>query len=359
MKKFLFFGGISTTLMVSLLNACSIDRKIETSVTGVLLSQSIAVLTPGGTLNLMATVFPLDASNQSVSWTSSDPEVATVSSGLVTATTEGSATITVTTEDGNKTAICLVSVAEAIPTMISMQQSGIETVTIGIQGTGATTIDWGDGSSPETSPDPQSNTHIYSGTPLRTITIIGENITQVNCSNMGVQSLTLNNNNTLNTIICSGNQITVLDVHECSALMLLYCNDNQIMSLNVQGCSGLTELWCYDNRLTSLDVSDCDALIKLWCQRNLLSTLNMGRCAALINIDCDYNQLISINVSASVLLTSLRCTHNLLQAPALNALFESLHRNSISTGKNVFIGNNPGSGSCNRSIATRKGWVIY
>ena len=346
---------ILTTLSIS----CSTERAIETFVSGVLLSQSIAVLTPGGTITLSATVLPMDSDHQQVSWTSSNPLVATVSSGLITAISEGTTTITVVTNYGHKTAICLVSVAEAMPTMITMQQLGIATVTIGVQGSGTTKIDWGDDSSPEMNPDPLSFTHTYSGTSSRIITIVGENITQINCSNMGIQSLTLNNNNTLKTIICSGNQITDLDVHDCSALMLLYCNDNQLTSLNTYGNKGMTELWCYDNLLTSLDVSDCDALIKLWCQRNSLTTLNMDRCASLINIDCDNNQLLNLNVNSSVLLASLRCTNNSLQTTALDALFESLHRNTIPNGKNLFVENNPGSGACNRSIATQKGWVIY
>ena len=60
---------------------------------------------------LSATVKPSDATNQNISWSSSNESVATVnSSGEVTARTPGSATITVTTEDGSKTATCNVTV---------------------------------------------------------------------------------------------------------------------------------------------------------------------------------------------------------------------------------------------------------
>lgn len=70
----------------------------------------------GKTATLVATVSPSDANNPSVTWTSSNPEVATVNeSGVVTALTEGSTTITVSSVDGNKTATCVVSVAEFIP----------------------------------------------------------------------------------------------------------------------------------------------------------------------------------------------------------------------------------------------------
>jgi len=67
-------------------------------------------LTEGETSQLKATVFPQDADNKSISWTSSNKDVASVSGGTVTAVSAGSATITVTTEDGKKTATCSVTV---------------------------------------------------------------------------------------------------------------------------------------------------------------------------------------------------------------------------------------------------------
>lgn len=71
-------------------------------------------LTEGETAQLTATVLPETATNRNVTWSSNAPGVATVdSSGKVTAVAPGTATITVTTEDGNKTATCAVTVAAA------------------------------------------------------------------------------------------------------------------------------------------------------------------------------------------------------------------------------------------------------
>ena len=85
-------------------------------VTGVTLNRSNLSLTAGGAAWLRAAVQPDNAANQSVTWASSDPSVATVDqNGVVTAVAPGTATITVTTQDGNHTAACTVTVRPDIP----------------------------------------------------------------------------------------------------------------------------------------------------------------------------------------------------------------------------------------------------
>ncbi len=75
------------------------------AVTGVSISPGNFTMGVGATTQLTATVAPSNATNKNVTWTSSNTAVATVSaSGLVTAKANGTATITVTTADGNKTA---------------------------------------------------------------------------------------------------------------------------------------------------------------------------------------------------------------------------------------------------------------
>ena len=84
----------------------------DVNVSGVSLSQTEATLKIGETLTLTPTVLPDNATDKSVTWTSSDASVATVTDGVVTAVAAGTATITVTTTDGAKTATCTVTVAE-------------------------------------------------------------------------------------------------------------------------------------------------------------------------------------------------------------------------------------------------------
>ena len=75
----------------------------------------------GDVVTLTATVNPSNASNKNVYWASSDQAVATVdANGKVTAIKAGKTTITVTTEDGGKTASCSVTVNERIYPVISV-----------------------------------------------------------------------------------------------------------------------------------------------------------------------------------------------------------------------------------------------
>ena len=78
--------------------------------TGVTLSQTKLSLLKGATAKLTATVSPTGATNRKIRWSSNNTAVATVENGTVTAVSGGAATITVTTEDGNHTATCEVTV---------------------------------------------------------------------------------------------------------------------------------------------------------------------------------------------------------------------------------------------------------
>lgn len=85
---------------------------VSKPVTGITLDKSSVNLKKGETAQLSATVTPGDATNKTVTYSTSDKSVATVSSsGKITAVGGGTATITV--KAGNKTATCKVSVTSA------------------------------------------------------------------------------------------------------------------------------------------------------------------------------------------------------------------------------------------------------
>ena len=84
-------------------------------VTGVSILGGNRSMAVGDTLTLVASVQPPNASNKKVTWSSSNPAIADVdSTGKVTAKAAGGpVTITVTTEDGGKTATCEITVVPA------------------------------------------------------------------------------------------------------------------------------------------------------------------------------------------------------------------------------------------------------
>ena len=95
-------GGATSSFQV---NVTKVD------VNSISLNKSSLSLTKGNFETLIATINPSNASDKTISWSSSDSSIASVdSNGKVTAVGKGTATITVTTKDGNRKATCLVDV---------------------------------------------------------------------------------------------------------------------------------------------------------------------------------------------------------------------------------------------------------
>ena len=111
---------VATVLLSTSFWSCSKNEEPEptppaVTVTGVTLNKTDLMLEIGGSETLTATVAPADATNKNVTWKSSDATVATVDdNGKVTGGAAGEAPITVTTEDGGKTATCKVSVLPSV-----------------------------------------------------------------------------------------------------------------------------------------------------------------------------------------------------------------------------------------------------
>lgn len=97
---------------------------VQTSViTGLNLNKSAITLENGKSETLTATVTPSYIENPAIQWTSANPEIATVSDGVITATGVGTTTITVSTTDGsNLSQSCSVSV---YPSSIAFNESEI------------------------------------------------------------------------------------------------------------------------------------------------------------------------------------------------------------------------------------------
>lgn len=106
------------------------DKVINIPVSSVTLSPSSLALNAGETRLLVATVLPANATNQNVTWSTSNPTVASIApDGTLTSLSAGDTVITVTTQDGNKTATCSVTVLNVTPvihiTSISVTPSSV------------------------------------------------------------------------------------------------------------------------------------------------------------------------------------------------------------------------------------------
>jgi uncharacterized protein YjdB len=117
-------GGKTATCAVTVTNAA-------VSVESVTIDTLALTLYPTETYTLAATVAPANATNQSVTWSSSNTDVATVDeqTGEVTAVAVGNARITVTTDDGGKTADCEVTVTEP---PVSVESVTLDTLSLSL-----------------------------------------------------------------------------------------------------------------------------------------------------------------------------------------------------------------------------------
>ena len=122
MNRFLLKGLASVFALAVMFGtvSCSDDDEKEgtIAVSAVAVNPTTAAVKPGATVTLSATVTPEDATDKTITWSSSDEKVATVDGGKVTGVAEGTATITATTKSGDKTATCTVTVSEDAPAVI-------------------------------------------------------------------------------------------------------------------------------------------------------------------------------------------------------------------------------------------------
>jgi uncharacterized protein (TIGR02145 family) len=131
MKKILYLTAAIVALSFAFI-ACNKD----VAVTGVTLSQTNASITVGDTLVLTATVQPASATNKTVTWSSNDVNVVVfngkiITTGLWNITGAYSFIVTVTTQDGNKTATCTITVNPAPIPVTSVSLTPAITLVVG------------------------------------------------------------------------------------------------------------------------------------------------------------------------------------------------------------------------------------
>jgi len=129
MKRIAYAAAIILSALSAI--SCEVTDPQPVAVESVSISSVSATLTEGETIILSATVLPEDAANKNVTWHSDDILIASVSdNGKVTAIKKGSTKITVTTEDGEKSASCQITVNEKI---IPVKSVSIDKATVTLE----------------------------------------------------------------------------------------------------------------------------------------------------------------------------------------------------------------------------------
>ena len=110
----------------------TVKEKEIIKVTNITLSKDSLNLETGQSETITATITPDNATDKTIKWSTNDSSIATVSDGKITAIGAGTATITATSSDGNKTATCIVKVTAPIieVTKVALNKKEV-TLTVG------------------------------------------------------------------------------------------------------------------------------------------------------------------------------------------------------------------------------------
>ena len=149
--QYRFWAAVNGKIYYSDYSSFKTSGSANIAVTGVSLNKNSLSMKAGETASLTATISPSNATDKTVTWSSSNTKVATVSGGKVTAVAAGTATITA--KAGNKTATCTVTVSNATvevtgislnKTSLSLTTGGNATLTATVSPSNATdkTVTW-------------------------------------------------------------------------------------------------------------------------------------------------------------------------------------------------------------------------
>lgn len=287
--------------------SCSKDDDSDVAVSGITLNKTTLSLAVDGTATLVATVAPEDATDKSVTWSTSDATVATVTDGVVKGVKVGQATITATSvADPTKKATCTV---EVMLKLVYFPDANVRAALKAVI-PGLVEI--------EGDIDPTSTTNKS----------LIEGVTELDLSNKDIASLKgLEYFSALKTLKCSGNKLTELDITNNVVLETLYCGSNQLPALDITKNVALKVLDCNNNKLAVLDLTKTTLLESLNCVENQLLTLDLSANTKLTNMECSKNNISALDLSKNTLLTQLACSVNKLTTLdlSLNLALEKLN----------------------------------
>lgn len=142
----------------------------------------------------------------------------------------------------------------------------------------------------------------FSGTKYTSLTIKNSTVLTSYDVSKNVQLTELN--------LCGNSFVKSVDVSTLTALTSLHVNECALESLNVDANVNLETLLCYNNKLSSLNLDNNIALKTLNASNNNLTSLKLQNNIALTDVNVENNQLQSLNVRKCTQLVSLNAGNN-------------------------------------------------
>lgn len=307
---------------------CSVTVSVI-AVESVTIDASSLALAIDGSWTLTATVLPENATNRTVTWSSTDESVATVSSdGVVTAKGSGSCTVIASADD--KSASCKVSVGIPLDNTVFKDEQFRQYLFKNFDKNGDHVL-----SEDEVSLIKRINLWSTSGhTYISSLDGIEYfwALEYLHCANSDITSLDLSHNTALEELYCYACKLTSIDISNNSALKNLECWSNLLTELDVSNKPALKTLFCENNQLTHLDVSDCVELYYFRCDNNKITSIDVSNKTMLEYLYCGYNELSSLNISGCTSLKSITCWENKLT---------TLDLSTCTSLKSIWCSNNP------------------
>ena len=238
---------------------------------------------------------------------------------------------------------------------------------------------------------------LATGAKITAITIDAPKMGMLALADNELTTLDLSKTPAIVSLNLQGNKLTSLDLHSLVALSMLNVKLNKLESLNLSGLSALKNLIASDNpTLTTLDAStltnlssiradNCalervslpasitefyakgnklttlgegaisfPKLLRLRLPNNQITEFTVGECPLLNDLELDGNKLTSLTIGSLPALKTLYIQKNLLEADALNKVYNALP----SVSGTIKVVNNPGAEKAYGYIATDKGWKI-
>lgn len=273
-----------------------------------------------------ATVSPQNATNKTITWTSSNPDVASISTdGLINGISEGESIITATADEKTANFTVYVSSFVYIPDREfarALRRAGIDRN--------------GDGkfSFKEAEAIWYLNLNNYDITDLtgleafknlQTLKCARTKITKLDVSHSKLRHLDIRSCNDLEVLNCSNieykrfslngyrslTKLKEIDLSNSYGITTFDCEGLNFTSVNLSNCKDLYYVYCVDmSTLKTLNLDNCTKLNEIVCEENSIEELCLKNCGELRILNCSNNNLKSLDISDSPKMEWIGCINN-------------------------------------------------